>query len=233
MFANVDAVLDELREFLKETPRAWISTGEFMDSLQLDGVTRHTERLMETLRGFPSVTLELRTKHQNVAHIPPCGQPGVVFSFSINPPVICRKVESGSADLTERLAAAKELRDKGYPITFRIDPIIATPEYRDAYGGLAETIEAEFGWRRVSKVYMGVLRFGDDLMKRLAAGRASRRMLDAEYIVAPDGKYRPYKHARVEAYRNLAASIRRYHPSIDIDLVMEPDYVHGAVSKDV
>jgi hypothetical protein len=66
-------------------------------------------------------------------------------------------------------------------------------------------------------------------MKRLACGSASRKLLDAEYVIAPDGKYRLYKHARVAVYRKLTTEIRRYNPKIAVALVMEPDYVTRAV----
>lgn len=231
LFTNAEDMHAELREFLRENPNAWISTGEFMDSLQLDGVTRHTERIMETMGAFPDATLELRTKHSDVAHIPHCLNPRTLFSFSINPPIVSRELEAGSADLELRFQAARHLHEKGYRIALRVDPIVATAGYLESYGELADNVERFLGWPLVSRVFLGVLRFDGDMMKRFANGKASRRLLDAEYVVAPDGKYRLYKQARVAVYRDLADRIRRHHPEIKIDLVMEPDYVNKAVLK--
>ncbi len=228
MYANDADVYAELRSFLESKPDAWISTGEFIDSLQLDRVTRHTERIMETMRDYPAAVFELRTKHSDVEHLPDCPHPGVLVSFSINPETISRKIEAGSADLDERLRAARQLIDKGYRVAFRLDPIIAAGGYLDAYAGLAETVEATVSWKEISRVFLGVLRFDATLMRRLAGGAATRKLLDAEYVRAPDGKYRVYKNARVAVYRELVASLRKFDPELQIELVMEPDYVSDA-----
>lgn len=230
IFTNAADADASLRVFLADHPDAWISTGEFMDSLQLDRITGYTERIMETMSGYPRATLELRTKHSAVDHLPRCPFSGVVFSFSVNPPEVTEKIESGSAGFEERLEAAAFLHGRGYRIALRIDPIIATAGYLDFYGRLAGAVERILGWKRVERVFLGVLRFDQELMRRLARGSTSRKFLDAEYVLAPDGKYRLYKQARVSVYRNLLASIRRYNPAVAAALVMEPDYVHAAVT---
>ena len=232
LFTNLDDALAELGAFLRENPRAWISTGEFMDSLQLDSAAGYNQSIIEAMAAFPGATLELRTKHSGAEHIPPCGQRGVVFSFSVNPDEVVRRVEPGSADLGRRLRAAAGLHGRGYRIALRIDPIIPTAEYAGAYDGLAGTVEKQLGWERVSRVFLGSLRFDAELMKKLSRGPASRKLLDAEYVLTPDGKYRVYKHARVAAYRRLVGQIRTYAPEIKVTLMMEPDYVRESVLKD-
>jgi len=229
MYVNETAIHAELISFLHENPNAWISTGEFIDSLQLDTITRHTESIMETMRAFPDSTFELRTKHSRVDHLPICPFDGTLFSFSINPDVVTRKVEAGSSGLDERLSAVTTLLDRGYRIAFRIDPIIATPRYRDAYRAMVDTVEKRVGWRHLDTVFLGALRFGNERMDKLAAGSASRHLLDDEYVMTPDGKYRPYKNARVERYRDLVERIRRTAPDVRVELVMEPNYVSEAV----
>ena len=232
MYVNSDDMTRELRAFLENDPRAWISTGEYIDSLQLDETTHYTETVMDVMRDFPEAVLELRTKSGKVDHLPDIERPFVTVAFSISPQEVVADVEPGTASLERRLDKARLLHAKGYRIAVRIDPIIATKKYLHAYGGLASIIEERLSWHRVSEVFLGILRFDDALLKRMAASTAARRLLDAEYVPCPDGKYRPLKQARIEAYRDMVQSIRAYHPDIDITIMMEPDYVLDPVFKE-
>lgn len=229
LFTNVHDALNDLKHYLREHPRAWVSTGEFMDSLQLDAATGYTETVMGNLSAFPGATLELRTKHSGVEHLPADPPPGVIISFSVNPEPVVRALEPGTAGLEQRLAAAHYVRDRDYRIGLRIDPIIPVKEFADSYNGLVEAVENRLGWSRVSRVFLGALRFDFKLLQRFSRGPAARKLLAAEYVPAPDGKYRVYKHERVAMYRRLAGAIQGYAPDIKITLMMEPDYVIRSV----
>jgi DNA repair photolyase len=54
----------------------------------------------------------------------------VVVSFSINEPEAARIHESGTPSTAERLRAARLLRDRGWRVRIRIDPMIAGFDYR-------------------------------------------------------------------------------------------------------
>jgi spore photoproduct lyase len=231
MYVNAEAMLDELRRFLRNDPRAWISTGEYIDSLQLDETTHYTETIMEVMRDFPESTLELRTKSGRVDHLP--ADPGcrVRVAYSVSPESVAAKVEPGTAGLARRLTKAKMLYEKGYHVDVRIDPVIAAAPFADAYAELPAEIEERLSWRRVSRVFLGALRFDDDLLKKIASSPAARRLLDAEYVRCPDGKYRPSRRERTRLYKILVDRIRAYRPDMDITIMMEPAYVQQAALR--
>ena len=229
IYVNTDRMLDELHEFLKNDPRAWISTGEYIDSLQLDETTRFTESIMDVMSEFPESTLELRTKSGRVDHLPANPLANVRVAYSVSPQPVVAKVEPGTADLDRRLTKAKLLHSKGYTIDVRIDPVITTKAFAHTYAKLPDEIESQLSWERVAQVFLGVLRFDDDLLKKLAGSAAARRLLDAEYVRCPDGKYRPFRHERTAVYKTIVDGIRRYRPDIDITIMMEPSYIQKAV----
>ena len=74
-----------------------------------------------------------------------------------------------------------------------------------------------------------MLRFDDDLLKSMAQSTAARRLLDAEYVRCPDGRYRPLKAVRTRVYRALVDRIKSYRPDLPVTIMMEPDYVRAAV----
>ena len=229
VYVNDADMCAQLREFLQKDPAAWISTGEYIDSLQLDEATRYTERVCEVMRDFPDATLELRTKSGRVDHLPPSPQARVSVAYSISPRAVVEAVEPGTANLERRLRKARFLADLGYRIVVRVDPIITTPQFADAYAELPQEIERYLGWANVAEVFLGALRFDDDLLQRMAGSTAARRLLATEYTPCPDGKYRPQRYERVEMYKRLVGGIREFEPDIDITIMMEPDYVQDAV----
>ena len=229
LYADTDRMIGELRSFLSRTSDAWISTGEYLDSFQLDETTRYNELLMGVFRDYPAATLELRTKIDSVDHMPENPPRCVLVSYSINPPEIVRQVEQGTAGFDRRMAKAALLHAKGYRIALRVDPIIWTSAFSGGYSELPALVEEHLGWDRVEKVFLGALRFDADLLKRMSRSPAARQLLDAEYVPCPDGYYRPFKNARIDAYRMVVNAIRRYKPDIDFALTMEPEYVRNGV----
>ncbi len=229
LFSNIDDMLDALSSFLDHHPDARVSTGEFMDSLCLDEATGTTERILERLRGYPRCSLELRTKSAAIEHLPPTGHPNVIAAWSINPPSVICDTEAGTAGFRARLEAAAKLREKGYRIALRIDPVIMTGSYLNAYAALAGEIADVLPWRHVSEVFLGAIRFDKNMLGLLAASRAPHALLDAQLIVCPDGKYRPHKFIRIAFFKMLVSSIMGHAPGIPIRLCMEPTYVHDAV----
>lgn len=227
MYVNADDMTRELRAFLENDPSAWISTGEYIDSLQIDAATRYTERVMDVMQDFPRATLELRTKSGRVDHLPANPRAKVCVAYSISPRAVVERVEPSTASLQRRLEKARALYEKGYAIDVRIDPIIATPRFADDYRQLPDEIERVLGFDCVQRMFLGVLRFDDDLLKHMASSNAARHMLAAEYVRCPDGRYRPSRHARTAIYRDIVRAARRHRADLDITIMMEPGYVQA------
>lgn len=229
IFVDSAEMVAELQAFLSKNPDAGVSTGEYIDSLLYDDITGYTEKLMEVFAPFPASTLELRTKSAQVEHLPADPVPQTLVSYSVNPPDVVTVAEPGTPRLETRLTGAGMLHDRGYRIALRIDPIIPAGEFASGYLGLPEAVDRHLGWHRVSKVFLGVLRFDAALLERMTQTAAGRRLLDAEYVPCPDGYFRPFRHARIDIYRELAKGIRRHAPGMEISMTMEPDYVRRAV----
>ncbi|MEJ2721622.1 MAG: hypothetical protein P8181_10880 [bacterium] len=229
IFADSVGMADELHAFLDRNPDAGVSTGEYIDSLLFDDVTRYTESLMAVFSQFGSTTLELRTKSTQTDHLPEDPIHQVLVSYSINPPDVVRAAEPGTPGLGARLGQARRLSERGYRIGLRIDPVVPTEAFSAGYRRLPAAVERHLGWRRVSRVFLGVLRFDAALLERMSRTAGGRRLLDAEYVRCPDGYYRPSRHARIETYRRIVNGIRRFAPAADISVTMEPNYVQRAV----
>jgi DNA repair photolyase len=140
---GVRASLDQIEQHV----RAWIArddldafvlnTGNLSDSLVFEDVRPTMARLVETFRDAAEIparphTLLLVTKG-GVRHIAgllesrPCRN--VIVSFSVNSPAAAARYESGAAEPADRLQAARLLRDRGWRIRIRIDPVVPGFDY--------------------------------------------------------------------------------------------------------
>jgi spore photoproduct lyase len=64
--------------------------------------------------------------------------PQVVFSWSVNAEYVARRWELGAPSPRGRFAAAKRMRDAGWPVRIRLDPLVpyddGDEKWRDGYG---------------------------------------------------------------------------------------------------
>lgn len=74
----------------------------------------------------------------------------VIASFSLNTPSAAERLEAGAAPIAERLRAAKMLKQQGWRLRLRIDPMIAGENY--------ETLARDIGEILPERVTLGSLR---------------------------------------------------------------------------
>ena len=87
------------------------------------------------------VGLRFTTKFDGVApllHLPHGGRTRV--RMSVNAPDVAARFESGTARLSHRIAALRELAHAGYRIGLTIAPIMPIPQWRDGYRKLLQDV---------------------------------------------------------------------------------------------
>jgi spore photoproduct lyase len=122
------------------------NAGNMTDSLSFEnerpvwGMLIETMREHATAKGRPHCLLVV-TK----AGLGMCGAflehepcPNVIVSFSINAPGAAKDHEPGAAPTAERLAAARKLKELGWRVRVRLDPMIAGYDYTDVVRAVAE-----------------------------------------------------------------------------------------------
>lgn len=78
-----------------------------------------------------------------------------IVSFTINAQPVARKWEKGAPSPVERIEAAKKLYDVGYPIRFRVDPIVPILGWEESY---EKILNKAFKGFRPSRITLGSLR---------------------------------------------------------------------------
>jgi spore photoproduct lyase len=220
---NYDTMFKQIRKALAgSNGKASFNMGEMLDSLALDHITGLTKMLVPFFAGFSNGFLMLLTKSSNIDNllaIEPNSH--TVVSWSLNPQKIIRQYELGTANLDERIEAAKKCQQHGYRIRIRIDPGILYPNWREEYANLIrKTLTAI----RPENITLGMLRLlpGHSRLAIYAYGNRARKLCNYQFVKgASDGKLRYSPKKRVEFYNLLIDSIRSFDSDVSISLCRE------------
>jgi spore photoproduct lyase len=232
VYANYTDAFDELERLRRKTPARSIrvGTGELADSLAFDSLTGISRDLIEYFSRRDDLTLELKTKTDeidNLLKIDPKGH--TLVSWTLSPERVFHGTERRTAPPAARIEAARRVLDAGYRVAFHLDPIIAYEDaerdYLELIGNLFDAIEPT----RIAFISLGGLRMTAAL--RAAARRRfpDDPMLVGEEVLAPDGRYRAFLPLRLKLYSALSERIKRADATLQTYLCMESPSVHRRV----
>jgi spore photoproduct lyase len=232
VYANYEDAFAEIDKLSASAPARHfrIGTGELADSLAMDSLTGFSIELVKFFAARENLTLELKTKTdeiENLLTLDPHGR--VLVSWTLSPRRVFETCEHRTASPSERIRAARRVLDAGYRVAFHLDPMIA---YRDAEHDYLELMEELFATvppAKISFLSMGGLRMTPAL--RAAARRRfpSDAMLRGEDILAEDGRYRTFAPMRIRLYKILADKFKSAGAEIPSYLCMENSSVHERV----
>lgn len=225
IYSNIDQALEELRQISLSYPNQnfRVGTGETTDSLSLDDLTLYSRKLISFFSEIPQWKLEFKTKSSKVDQFLDMKHAGnVICSWSLNPKYIIEREEHETASLGERLIAAEKCRQKGYSISFHVDPMIYHPEWRDNYAELVSQITKRFSSQDVIYITVGALRFQPS-QRHIMRDRFGMESLvtQAELFQSYDGKMRYDINIRNEMFEFLKHSFKQHNPRWKISLCME------------
>ncbi|WP_257455624.1 spore photoproduct lyase family protein [Archangium lipolyticum] len=127
--------------------------------------------------------------------------PQVVFSWSVNAEYIGTTFEHGAPPPSERFEAARRMKEAGWPIRFRLDPMVPYPGWQEGYAEAIERINA----LEPDMVTLGALRATLPKSLRSAAKKNGRDASIFDYLGeerdASGFKYRVPFETQVEMFR--------------------------------
>ncbi|MBM3333309.1 hypothetical protein FJY63_01485 [Candidatus Sumerlaeota bacterium] len=230
LFSNWPDMLKELDRWLQQPTRRMLVVGELQDGLVFDGAYRRrtgkslTEMLIPRFAAQERHDLIFLTKDANTRYaemFPP--SPRVVFSWSVNSETAARCWEEGTSPPTKRFEAAEKMKQLGWRIRFRLDPMVPYPDWRKDYSATTDRInEIE-----PEMVTLGALRASNTL--RAHARRNGRDDSIFDYLSEKDPsgfKWRVPFEQQIEMFRFV---VNRLDPGIKVALCKEDVSVWHAV----
>jgi len=223
VYTNPEDALAEIGRVLREHPEREfrVGTGELVDSLALDPLTKATRELVPFFAERRNGILELKTKTAAIDNLLNLdGNGRVVVSWSLAPAAVVDSEEPGTASLDQRIQAAARVQRAGYKVGFHLDPLIEYPDWEAGYADLLARLAAAIDPAAVAWVSLGSLRLTPQL-KAAMRERGPTRLLTGELVLSADGKLRVWHGLRVKMYRSLAAHLRRWSDAFPLYLCME------------
>lgn len=201
VYTNTEDMMKELDLWLKDPIPKMLIVGELQDGLIFEKAYKKVTGKALSHWLVPRFAAQNRhrlifltksTQIEYVLELEPT--PQVVFSWSVNAEEVAAKWEHGTPLPSERFAAAHRIKNAGWPIRFRLDPMVPYKRWRTGYTAAVSSINA-IGPEMVT---LGALRATSAKSLRGAAKRNGRDDSIFEFLSEekdPSGfKYRiPYK----------------------------------------
>lgn len=163
---DIDSHLDNLDLNPDETYH--IGTGQSSDSLMWGNRFGLHESLCGFAKKHPNVILEMKSKSGRIDYFLENQPPfNMVFSWSLNPPVVIDHEEKGAADLDKRLASARLLADRKSPVGFHFHPIVWYEGWEGDYAAIVSQLTDMFQPEEVVMISLGTLTFIKPVIKRI------------------------------------------------------------------
>ena len=182
----------EVQAELDKVEKGVFSTGELADSLAI--IPPLLEKALNYFEQQKDKYILLLTKSTNIDILKNRKpSPQIIISFSVNSVEAANVYEKGSPDPMKRLEAAKELKELGWRVRIRLDPIIlesGLEHYEPICKAIAE-LSPEVVTIGTLRQFPGLHRF---------AKEAPRDGLKK----APDGRMRYPTQQRIEVYKQIA-----------------------------
>ncbi|HOT44681.1 MAG TPA: radical SAM protein [Spirochaetota bacterium] len=227
-FINVEDSLREIERTAASNPDTVyrIGSGEYTDSLMIDGITGIGESLIRAAAPYRNIFVELKTKSANIRHLLDIdGRGNAVLAWTLNTPRNIGLYEAGSASLEERLDAAEAASRAGYLTAFHFDPMIRSDGWVDEYLEVVDRLFTRVDPARVAWASLGCFRYSPGFREIIRDAFPGQALTSAELFPGPDGKFRYLKHVRVKAYRAMVEKIRSYSDAPFVYLCMETESV--------
>ena len=222
IFLNLLQILNQIDRVTSQlTKPTAFYLGKLQDALALDPLTGYSRTMIPSVARQKLARLILLTKSANVENLLDLDHKRhTILSWSLNPPEISSAFEKNLPSPGERIAAMRKCAGAGYPARAVIMPIIPVEGWQNIYARFLENLLQSVPLDRITLgqicSYSGALKLTERKLGKInplsnqIEGRKSR-----------DGRFRFPLRLRIEIYKHLINTIRKFQPELQVSLCME------------
>lgn len=213
IFGNWQDMIREVENWLEHPVPRMLVIGELQDGLAFDSAYRKvagksiTEMLIPLFAQQKKHRLLFLTKStavSNALKLPPTNQ--VVFSWSVNAEEAARRWEVGAPAPQRRIEAARKIKEAGWPVRFRLDPMIPFDGWQDGYRDIIEKLNA----LKPEMITIGALRASNTLKAHAKRNGRDASIFDMLTEKDPSGfKWRLPESVQIELFRFACRNIEK------------------------
>ncbi|MBM4079442.1 MAG: hypothetical protein FJ278_07060 [Planctomycetes bacterium] len=228
---NVEEILEHVDGLMaKVQQKVYVQDNE-TDALILEPEYGLCRALVEHFARLKDRYIILFSKSDNVDFLLNLDHKGhTIMLWSLTSPLVSRRIDRGTATTEERLAAARECQQAGYPVRLKLKPIIPVANWRQE---ATDTLEKLFAAVQPDNLSMQMLVWSGNTVAE-AKEMLDMSLLDPEAIKLinlldkreADGlaidRSNPFPDAfRAEVYSHYIDQIRRISPDCRVSLCRE------------
>jgi len=199
-----------------------IGTGQSSDSLVWGNRNNVLAVLCQFARNNPNVLLEFKTKSHNVRWFlqnpPPAN---IVCSWSLNAPTIIDNEEHFTASLDARLAAARQVADRGIAVAFHFHPIVWFDGWQQQYREVVQRVLSMFSPHEVLSISMGSVTFIKPVIAQIRKRGEQSKILQMQMVKDPHGKLTYPAPVKRQTFSLLYEAFKPWHADVFFYLCME------------
>jgi len=199
-----------------------IGTGQSSDALMWGNKHNILDDMLSFARKWPRALVEFKTKSNNVAFLLQTDVPrNVICSWSLNPEIIIRNEEHLTANLSERLDAARAVADKNIRVAFHFHPMLHYRGWRQDYSGLIKQVLDRFRPEEIVFISFGALTFPKPILKKLRSYGIRSKINQTPMVANPEDKQTYPEGIKEQLFRHAYDAFAAWHRKVFFYLCME------------
>jgi spore photoproduct lyase len=199
-----------------------IGTGQASDALAWGNRGGILDALCRFAARHPHVLLEFKTKSDNVRYfVENDAPPNVVCSWSLNTPVVIANEEHFTADLDQRVGAARTLADRGMKVAFHFHPMVNYEGWDREYPRVASMLMDRFSPEEVAFVSFGSVTLIKPVIDKVRWLGNPTHILQAELVPDPHGKLTYPDAVKTRLFGTMRDAFAGWHDRVFMYLCME------------
>lgn len=218
---------DNLAEKLKTIPvepgRFYhFGTGQSSDSLAWGNRNGNLDALCKFAEDHPNVLLEFKTKSNNIRYFLENRAPlNIVCSWSLNTPTIIENEEHFTADLEQRIEAARAVADRGVKVAFHFHPIVYYSGWESDYPSIAVQLMEIFHPEEILFISFGSVTMIKPVIQKIRQLGHQTKILQMEMVPDPHGKLTYPDHIKINLFKTMYQAFEPWREKVFMYLCME------------
>ncbi|MDC0357312.1 DNA photolyase [Oligoflexia bacterium] len=210
---------------LKEDRFYHIGTGQSSDALVWGNREGILDDLCDFAARYPKILLEFKTKSKNVSYFLEQKLPkNVVCSWTLNTDTIINSEEHFTANLDQRLKAARAVADCGIKVAFHFHPIVYYDNWEEEYAALCARVLGAFSPAEVLFISFGSITFIKPVIQEIRKRGEPTKILQMELVPDPHGKLTYPDEVKLQLFHALNKNFTPWHESVYRYLCMERSF---------
>lgn len=199
-----------------------IGTGQASDSLAFGNRNGILDNLCQFARSNPNILLEFKTKSNNISYFLDREIPAnCVCSWSLNTDTIINNEEHFTANLSQRLEAARAVADRGIKVAFHFHPMVYYMGWEKEYPEIVEKLLDMFNVEEVLFVSFGTLTFIKPVIQKIRELGQFSKILQMDLVPDPHGKLTYPDDIKIKLFNQMLQSIAPWRNKVFLYLCME------------